>query len=377
VTTPPGPTLALSHPDPGLLASARARLRAATTALAAAQRARTDAVARAAALQERGVALRGRIDQLGARERALARQLQDARERLRRLALADYVTGGESSAVDFLLRARDPSDLTRRRQLVATVGSARTKAVRAFTAARRAASDELARVVAELDRVSSEAVGAAAQVERADAQVAQRTVELDEARRRLRLATAVSPAAGTDIPGLLLDAYRAAAATLAKEDPACAVTWSAIAAVGKVESNHGRVGDSKLTVAGEVTPPILGLPLDGTAGTALVPDTDRGRLDGDPVVDRAVGPMQIIPSTWMSVGRDGNGDGIADPSNVFDAALGAATYLCRAAPDGMRTDADLASAFFSYNHAAAYSAEVLLWVHAYASQHVPPGPIVT
>jgi hypothetical protein len=41
--------------------------------------------------------------------------------------------------------------------------------------------------------------------------------------------------------------------------------------------------------------------------------------------------MQFIPSTWRSSGADGNGDGTADPNNVYDEALAAARYLCRAA----------------------------------------------
>ena len=40
--------------------------------------------------------------------------------------------------------------------------------------------------------------------------------------------------------------------------------------------------------------------------------------------------MQFIPSTWALYGADGNGDGVADPFNIFDAAAAAAHYLCRA-----------------------------------------------
>ncbi|WP_425274969.1 lytic murein transglycosylase [Streptomyces monomycini] len=38
--------------------------------------------------------------------------------------------------------------------------------------------------------------------------------------------------------------------------------------------------------------------------------------------------MQFIPSTWGSWGADGDGDGVKDPNNMFDAALGTARYLC-------------------------------------------------
>ena len=40
----------------------------------------------------------------------------------------------------------------------------------------------------------------------------------------------------------------------------------------------------------------------------------HGRLDGDDTWDRAVGPMQFIPSTWAWSGRDGDGDGVAQPA---------------------------------------------------------------
>lgn len=41
----------------------------------------------------------------------------------------------------------------------------------------------------------------------------------------------------------------------------------------------------------------------------------------------ATGPMQFLPSTWRRHGVDGNGDGIADISNVEDAIFSAAAYL--------------------------------------------------
>ena len=34
--------------------------------------------------------------------------------------------------------------------------------------------------------------------------------------------------------------------------------------------------------------------------------------------------MQFIPTTWRSLGRDGNADRVADPNNLFDAAVSAA-----------------------------------------------------
>jgi len=53
--------------------------------------------------------------------------------------------------------------------------------------------------------------------------------------------------------------------------------------------------------------------------------------DGDTGWDRAVGPMQFIPGTWRRYAADANADGKQDPNNVYDAAAGAAHYLCNAA----------------------------------------------
>ena len=106
------------------------------------------------------------------------------------------------------------------------------------------------------------------------------------------------------------------------EQPACALRWELLAAIGKTESNHG-VG--RLDVFGNSLVPIIGIPIGG--------DTDGGVLDGDSGRDHAVGPMQFIPSTWRKWGTDANGDGKADPGNIVDAATAAGRYLCRAAGD--------------------------------------------
>jgi hypothetical protein len=95
--------------------------------------------------------------------------------------------------------------------------------------------------------------------------------------------------------------------------------WQVLAAIGQVESGHGRnVGPS-------------------TAG--------------------ALGPMQFMPSTWAFSGVDGDGDGKADIMNPYDAVPAAALYLCRAgAANG---EQGLYDAIFSYNHADWYVKLVL------------------
>jgi hypothetical protein len=163
--------------------------------------------------------------------------------------------------------------------------------------------------------------------------------------------------AAAGIPTTALAAYRHAAAVLAVQRPSCHLDWPVIAALGRVESNHGRFGGAMLTTSGVSVPRVRGPRLDGGA-FALVRDTDGGRLDGDPVYDRAIGPLQFLPGTWRAVGADGNGDGVADPYNIFDAALGAGVYLC-SGPTNLSDPASLHAAIFRYNHSDSYVALVL------------------
>jgi hypothetical protein len=173
-----------------------------------------------------------------------------------------------------------------------------------------------------------------------------------------------SQASVSGIPAAALTAYRRAETVLDQADPACHLSWALVAAIGRVESDHGRYGGSVVSSDGRATPGIYGIPLDGSHGTATIPDTDNGVHDKDPIWDRAVGPMQFIPSTWAMVGVDGDADGVRDPQDLDDAAIATAVYLCAGEHD-LATGAGQRAAVFAYNHSDAYVDLVLSIMRSY------------
>ena len=194
----------------------------------------------------------------------------------------------------------------------------------------RAADEELARAVADLrGRAAATDAGLAAAragLQRLRALATRLQRDEDAARRREEAARALAAAeaaaaaaararrrtagaaSAVGMPPGYEDAYRSAAATCP------GMSWTLLAAVGQVESGHGRN------------------PGPSSAG--------------------AEGPMQFMPATFAAYGVDGDGDGTADPWDIRDAAPSAAHYLCRSGggdgPDGVRR------ALFAYNHAQWY-----------------------
>ncbi|WP_241488037.1 lytic transglycosylase domain-containing protein [Leucobacter japonicus] len=166
--------------------------------------------------------------------------------------------------------------------------------------------------------------------------------------------TRMSAASG--VPERALSAYAMAELTLVQEQPGCRLGWNMLAGIGTVESDHGRINGSRMLADGTTTPRIIGVPLDGTKFLAT-PDTDGGAIDGDPEWDRAVGPMQFIPSTWAMFGRDGNGDGRIDIDQIDDAALSAATLLCDPGLD-LTVGENWIAALDGYNPSASYNNDV-------------------
>ncbi|MBF6466412.1 lytic murein transglycosylase [Nocardia beijingensis] len=198
-----------------------------------------------------------------------------------------------------------------------------------------------------------------------------------EGPRRLRAVTPGAPFAGLiplqemrlpsgggalGIPEVVLAAYRNAELALASSTPGCGLSWSLLAGIGRIESGHARGG--RTDAAGTTVAPIFGPALDGSLpGNEVIKAADGGYV-------RALGPMQFLPGTWSAYGADGNGDGVADPHNVFDAALAAGKYLCSGGSD-LRDGAQELRAVLRYNNSMAYAANVLSWSAAYRTGGSP------
>ena len=173
------------------------------------------------------------------------------------------------------------------------------------------------------------------------------------------------------IPAVALEAYQKAAV-------ATGINWTVLAAVGYVESRHGGLN---LRPNGDIVPPVIGPKLDGGKGVARLIYTGEGSFSD--TFDRAVGPMQILVSNWYNGwGRDGNGDGIMNPQNYYDATFAGAFGLQRAgAPQKMYqalkfygvTDA---YALLVMDRAKTIAAEVEAQGVASASPSAPGSPAV-
>jgi murein DD-endopeptidase MepM/ murein hydrolase activator NlpD len=128
--------------------------------------------------------------------------------------------------------------------------------------------------------------------------------------------------AAADIPTAALRAYQDAAQICP------GLSWTVLAGVGKVESDHGR---------------------------STLPGVHSGQNSAG-----AIGPMQFLQDTWNAFHLPGL-DNVYD---LHDAAFAAAHYLCS---NGAGLAAKLRQAIWHYNHAWWYVDEVLAQASRYAA----------
>lgn len=175
--------------------------------------------------------------------------------------------------------------------------------------------------------------------------------------------TTTSEASG--VPVIAIRAY-ARAELMAPR--ACGIGWTTLAGIGWVESQHGLLGGRVLRDDGHSSSLILGPALDGTGDVLAIRATAQSRRwHGDRRWDHAFGPMQFISGTWATWQSDGDGDGIADPNDLDDAAYAAARYLCAGGRD-LTGATGWTTAVLSYNNARSYLAAVRTAATEYADR---------
>jgi membrane-bound lytic murein transglycosylase B len=250
------------------------------------------------------------------------------------------------------LSARDRADT-----LHDILTSERIQTVERLRKLRRDAEFALDAALGELGGLRERIRTDQATLELARTTVAQGNEAIPRLREQAVIARPTANVVGTDLPLVTFEAYFRGARAAAEANPGCNIAWPLLAGIGQIESRHGTFRGRRVLADGTITEPIIGIPLDGTNNTREILDSDGGLLDTDPVYDRAVGPMQFIPTTWAAFGTDGNGDGIADPHHFFDAARSAGEYLCRAGD--LSDPAVLDRAILSYNRSFTYRDTVL------------------
>jgi len=295
-------------------------------------------------------------------------QQSDVDDPLLRLQYSGHATDGRLGDVRRRIEEREEAVAAQARALEAR--EAAEQAEREAVAAREAAEQHIVDIDAETVRTQEDEVRAVEDVAAREAEVL--VAASDIAPARLRAAVVGE---GLDFPLVALDAWVKAAA-----GAPCRLEWWALAGISKIEGRHGTHGGGRLGARGYPSVKIIGPQLNGAGAFAAIGDTDGGRYDGDPAWDRAVGPMQFIPSTWAAWGRDGDGDLAADPFTVYDAAAAAAAYLCAGRSD-LTDEAQLRAGYFSYNHSQAYVDVVLRAARGYQAAlpglplHVPVDPV--
>jgi membrane-bound lytic murein transglycosylase B len=179
-------------------------------------------------------------------------------------------------------------------------------------------------------------------------------------------ATVVSSSSALGIPSMALAAYRNAEQKMTTSNPDCGISWNLLAGIGRIESGHANGGATD--ARGTAIRPIYGPVLDGTLpGNEVIVQSS---VAGGVSYARAMGPMQFLPGTWARYASDGDGDGVADPQNLYDSTLAAARYLCSGGLN-LRDQSQVMAAILRYNNSMPYARNVLGWAAAYATGVVP------
>ncbi|MGN9841794.1 lytic transglycosylase domain-containing protein [Nonomuraea sp. H19] len=148
-------------------------------------------------------------------------------------------------------------------------------------------------------------------------------VTLDAAARKAKTTRQTPQPVTVGRPGSYLELYKASATRCP------GLSWTVLAAIGQVESGHGR--------------------------------------NNGPSSAGALGPMQFMPATWKHYGVDGDSDGKADIWSPYDAVPGAANYLC--ANGAGKGGEKLRKAIWFYNHSWDYVNKVMSIAAAYAKTY--------
>src|SRR5437588_1854852 len=264
----------------------------------------------------------------------IAGQAQAARSQLDDRVRGLYMSGGPLAIYASLLDAQDPNALQEQALVVNQVVSADKLVV--------AAANRVSQHAAQIADDAQRQARAHIRTERSVAAVAARVLSLLSQEQTL-LAQAQSHAAAVKAAERALAAQQAAMNQITADQLArlhalpaspsymrlyhraaaaqCpGLSWSVLAAIGQVESGHGR--DTSTSYAG------------------------------------AMGPMQFLPETFDAYAVDGNHDGITDIMDPYDAIYTAARYLCANGAANGGPDS-LARAIWHYNHADWYVQMVL------------------
>ncbi len=151
------------------------------------------------------------------------------------------------------------------------------------------------------------------------------------------LEASASPVAVADIPADYLVLYQRAAARYG-------IDWAVLAAIGKIECDHGRSQSPGCNPPGTVNPRGATGPMQFLGST--------WRTGTAPMTVPPVGPPTA--STSDGYATDGDGDGLADVRNPADAIFAAARLLAANGAPG-----DYRAALFAYNPSESYVNAVL------------------